>query len=440
MSYSGYITKLKNVRKHPNADNLNIAECFGNQVIVGINSYEGEPVVYFPSDGQLGIEYCIVNNLIVKKDEFGKNIGGYLDPKKRNIRALKLRGEISDGLALNIKSLESFTDISSLKSGDCVDVFNGIVIAQKYIPITTTRTTDREYSKKSKKTTFRGTSYPLFKEHIDTSQYAYNKHVFRAGDIITITLKMHGTSHRTAKTKKIESIKPTKLNLFLAKLRLKKYKTESIEVVSGTRRTVIESFNTGGGYYGDNAFRKPYHDDFAKKLKTNETVYFEIVGFLEGGKTIMSTQDNKKTNDKEFIKKYGDKTVFSYGCNPSEGRLNDAYVYRMTFTNDDGEVFEYPTWLIQKRCEEMGVKFVPVLDQFIFTTLEDLEERVDRLSDGEDPIGKTHIREGVVIRVENSHTFKAYKNKNFHFKCIESLIKDSGVLDMEEVESLPKGE
>ena len=28
-----------------------------------------------------------------KKDENGNNIGGYLDPEKRNIKALKLRGE-----------------------------------------------------------------------------------------------------------------------------------------------------------------------------------------------------------------------------------------------------------------------------------------------------------------------------------------------------------
>lgn len=32
MSYSGYITKLQDVRPHPNADRLQLATVFGNQV------------------------------------------------------------------------------------------------------------------------------------------------------------------------------------------------------------------------------------------------------------------------------------------------------------------------------------------------------------------------------------------------------------------------
>ena len=34
--YEAYITTLKNVRKHSNADRLQVAECFGNQVIIDL--------------------------------------------------------------------------------------------------------------------------------------------------------------------------------------------------------------------------------------------------------------------------------------------------------------------------------------------------------------------------------------------------------------------
>ena len=54
--YNGYITRLKNVRKHSNADRLQIATCFGNNVVVGLDAYEGELVCYFPTDGQLSEE------------------------------------------------------------------------------------------------------------------------------------------------------------------------------------------------------------------------------------------------------------------------------------------------------------------------------------------------------------------------------------------------
>ena len=62
-------------------------------------------------------------------------------------------------------------------------------------------------------------------------------------------------------------------------------------------------------------------------------------------------------------------------------------------------------------------------------------ERVNKFVDGEDPIGKTHIREGIVIRIDNKEKFKAFKHKNFWFKCLEGIIKADDVLDMEEADS-----
>ena len=67
--YCGYVTKLKNVRPHSNADRLVLADVFDSTVIVGANSKEGDIVLYFPADSQLSIAYCEFNNLIRKKDE-----------------------------------------------------------------------------------------------------------------------------------------------------------------------------------------------------------------------------------------------------------------------------------------------------------------------------------------------------------------------------------
>ena len=47
------------------------------------------------------------------------------------------------------------------------------------------------------------------------------------------------------------------------------------------------------------------------------------------------------------------------------------------------------------------------------------------LCEGNDPIGLTHIREGVVVRIVNSPKFKAYKHKGFNFKVIEGIIKEN---------------
>jgi hypothetical protein len=110
-------------------------------------------------------------------------------------------------------------------------------------------------------------------------------------------------------------------------------------------------------------------------------------------------------------------------------------------TNEDGDVVEYPTELVKLRCEQMGVKFVPIFDKFIFTTIEDLEERVEKFVDGEDPIGKTHIKEGIVIRVDNKEKFTAFKHKNTDFKILEGIIKtQDNVLDIEEEQDIIKEE
>ena len=104
---------------------MQVATFFGNDTIVGLDVKVRDMGIYFPVDGQLGEEYATKNNLLRRKDENGNNVGGYLDPDKRNITALKLRGEKSDGLFMPLTSLEGFTDISKLKIGDMISVING---------------------------------------------------------------------------------------------------------------------------------------------------------------------------------------------------------------------------------------------------------------------------------------------------------------------------
>ena len=77
--YCGYITTIKNIRKHSNADRLQCIEVFGQNVIVDLTYKEGQKVVFFPSDGQLSVEFASENNLLRRKDENGKNVGGYMD-------------------------------------------------------------------------------------------------------------------------------------------------------------------------------------------------------------------------------------------------------------------------------------------------------------------------------------------------------------------------
>ena len=456
--YNAYITKIKNLRKHTNADRLQCGECFGNTVIVSLEYEDNQLGVYFPTDGQLSQEYAEVNNLLRKKDENGNNIGGYMDPEKRNVTAVRLRGEKSDGLFMPLKSLETFGDISTLKEGDIINVFNGHEICKKYIPKTNKRTGHPTEGNRTRKK--KDPVAPLFAEHADTEQLAYNLGAFKAGDQIEITLKMHGTSQRTGYLPVLKGYKRT---LFDRILRRPGKPIYEYGYVSGTRRVVLDDFD--GGFYGSNAFREQHAKKFEGKLMKGETVYYEVVGFTDTGAPIMGNCENKKLNDKEFIKQYGETTCFSYGCEPTgkkrmygtddrgdfaidfDAPQSDCYVYRMTMTNEDGFVVEYTPDFMRYRCEQMGIKTVPVFTDLIIpeqeltmpyeegyeptkiTVYNSAGEYVQKIAecfyDGPDPVGETHVREGVVVRIINRPKFCAYKHKNFAFKCLSGIAVDN---------------
>lgn len=475
MAYCGYVTKLKNIREHPNANKMLLADCFGNTVCVGLDSNEEEIVIYFPVDGQLSLDFCLNNNLLRVMPD-GTKGPGYMDPDKRNIKAISLRGQKSDGLVCPLSSL-AFTgvDVSTFNVGDTITVVNGHEVCKKYIPARAPRGGHVAGGAGSRvKCRAKRTVAPLFFEHKDTEQLAYNLGEFKPGDEIEITLKIHGTSQRTAHVPVLQSNKYETHSLlkgFLLKHMPKKLFEKYAEkwgdpvydydYISGTRRTVMDTFE--GGFYGSNEFREQHHEFFKGKLWKGETVYYEVAGYTHTGAPIMSTGKTPK----EFEHLYGPKMEFSYGCDPNGTRLNVAegcvvgcpnkpqshvWVYRMTMTNPDGEVVEYTPDFMRYRCELMGADCVPVFwrgripehpasktDDTI-TAGEWVMNKVEQFYDGPDPIDPRHTREGCVVRIINRPNFKAYKMKNFCFKVVEGLIKENAdAPDMEEADGLDTG-
>lgn len=457
MAYTGFVVKVEHLRKHSNADRLQIATFFGNDTIVSLDTKIGDIGVYFPVDGQLSEHFCAVNDLVRRKDENGKQVGGYLDPEKRNIKALKLRGEKSDGLYMPITCLADFCKISDLKVGDTINTLNGELICQKYIP-KMTRTPGAPGSKAAKKA--KANIAPTFYEHVDTAQLAYSLNAFKPGDTVQLTLKMHGTSGRTGYLPLVHTKQTWLDKLF------HRHGKDYMEYgyITGTRRVVLDGKRTGGFYESDD-FRQAMAAKFEGKLRKGEVVYYEIVGFQgPEGAPIMGQVQNSKVKDPEFTKQYGAITTFSYGCNQFAGYTEneyreddtcgrayrpgvccEVYVYRMTIVNEDGDVVEYSPAQIKERCEQMGVHTVIEFETFVIPMDVDAGEyvvrKVEQYFDGPDPIGKTHVREGVVARILNRSSFAVYKHKNFSFKVLEGIAKDEATApDMEEAQEINNDE
>ena len=460
--HCGFVVEVKELRPHTNADRLQIATFFREDVCVGLDVAVGDIGVFFPCDLQLALEFCVNNNLLRVMPD-GTKGPGYMDPDKRNVKAIRLRGEKSSGLYLPVSCLAyTGVDLSTLKPGDTVTTINGVEVCKKYIPKRQHASAGGGAGSRVKRRAKRSVA-PTFFEHKDTEQLAYNVSAFKPGDEVEISLKIHGTSQRTAYVPVLQedhfSLSNNEFKSILIKLMPKgKWRDRLIEkwcepvydyaYISGTRRTVMDTFE--GGFYGSNEFREQYHEYFKGKLWKGETVYYEVAGFTHTGAPIMATVSNKSVNDKSFVKMYGDSTTFSYGCEPdaTPDKRSHMWVYRMTMTNPDGEVVEYTPDFMRYRCEQMAVDCVPVfwsgrIPEHPGSATDDtisagdwVLNKAEMFYDGPDPIDARHVREGVVARILNRPNFTAYKHKNHNFKVIEGIAKDvAEAPDMEEAEA-----
>lgn len=430
MTYTAFITKITNVRKHPKADRLQLGECFGNQVVVGLDTKENDIGIYFGADGRLSEEFLAANNLVRKLDAEGKNTGGMFDVNGK-VHVQKFRGEKSDGYFCSLHSLDYISfDTSDLQVGFAFSEIAGHKICEKFVSTKTFAAREKKPREKTK--------FPLFHEMPDTEQLAYRLDELREGMFLVLTEKVHGTSQRTSNS--IEERQPwygRLINGILRRTVIQPHR--EYKYVCGTRKVVLKDFETHTGFYGENEkFREFAHNRFVEKLHKGENVYYEVVGYAAENTPLMPTCDNTKLQDKEFVKKYGKTTTFTYGCPPG---VHEIYVYRMSITNDEGYETDYSWDMVKQRCAEMDVKYVPELGRVVFREYKNpgeagtalLRYLDDHHVNGDSVLTPAHIREGVVIRADGSK-WRAWKYKSFQFKVLEDIIKLSDAVDIEEAQ------
>lgn len=254
MAYYALVTKLNNLHKDPNSDNLWLADCFNEGVIVGPGMKENELILYLPTDGEIERWFGDAFNLY-RKNLDGTSQGGYIE-NNSHIRAIKLRGNQSSGVVIALDKVYEKFGNQNWKDGDKVNTINDKEFCRKYIPKRKTPTGQVKTSYKGRKA--EGITYPEFSMHTDTEQLAYNLDKFRPGDILNMTLKMHGTSQRSMNT---YAELP---NGFFRRLFHMKKRTKQAYVL-GTRRCVVTE--NSQGFYGNDQFRMPHHEKLDLSLR-----------------------------------------------------------------------------------------------------------------------------------------------------------------------------
>ena len=198
-NYSATVIRVPKVRKAENSDRLYIIDVKGITAIVGDSwiAREGELALLFPAEVQLEPGYMKANNLYRDKElNDDQTQAGYIDTNRR-VRALKLRGNISNGLVMPLHSLYQI-EHSALHEGDVFDTINGYTVCRKYVVPVKEGNATRAQKQLAK--AFKRVDDVYLPQHFETGQWLREEHTVKPDEELIITQKLHGTSVRLANT------------------------------------------------------------------------------------------------------------------------------------------------------------------------------------------------------------------------------------------------
>ena len=136
-NYACSVVEIKYLFPIEGADAIVRTVVNGNNVVVPKSTEVGSKMLYFVSGTKLSADYCHKNNLYDKAEEnYDKEKRGFISFKQKRVKAIKLRGIISDGMLMPLSSLLPFLEqdsINTLKIGDEFTDINGNSLCEKYI-------------------------------------------------------------------------------------------------------------------------------------------------------------------------------------------------------------------------------------------------------------------------------------------------------------------
>lgn len=430
-NYAAKIVKINNLRKHTNADRLQISTIDGNNVIVGLDANIGDIVVFFPIESALNKEFLSWSNSFQDQELNRNKEKKAFFEKNGRVRCIKLRGERSEGYCIPVSQLEDWLNVKNGKYeilspyiDQEFDMVDGILLCEKYVSRTNRQPGISGEKKAVKPKRFDRLIENQFRFHIDTAHLGKNIHRINTNDIISITKKLHGTSFIISR--------------LLTKKRLKWYekclKSLGVQIVNAhydvlyasrkvlKNRYIREERNNQNHFYSYDLW-----SDIAEELQPflidGMSLYGECIGFTKDGKYIQKAYD--------------------YGCDQSRGE-HRLYIYRITHTSTDGHVYELSYTQVADFCEKHGLLVVPLIYygyvKNLFNTLEEgdtwkdsfLKALSDAFLEKDCDICVNKVpAEGIVVRPERGE-FEAYKLKSFRFKEVETKMLDAGEENIED--------
>lgn len=406
-NYAATIIAVRSVVDLPKSDRIVGVPIFGFQAITGKGIEVGDLRVLFTAETQLSTEYAKVNNLHRHSDRNADpDVVGYLEDTRR-VKALRLRGNVSNALLMPLSSL-AFTgvDISQLKAGDVFDTLNGVEICRKYQihrPGQRGLGAGRQTPKSAQRV-----DELMLPQHFDTAQYMRNSDKIDVRDHVYVTQKLHGTSIRVGNV--IVKRKLSWLERLAKKLGVKVAETE-YDYIAGSRNVIKDPRNpfTKGDFYSTDIY-----SEFAERLRglipKGYVIYGELVGWA--GETPIQPG-------------------FTYGV---PAGMAELYVYRVAMINESGLSRDLPWDQVKQFCVDAGISYVPEL--YSGTGFDEIyaQEFLDcKLAERwPQALPVDVVDEGICVRRDGTIPL-VLKAKSPEFLALETKQIDKGVADMESV-------
>ncbi len=422
-NYLAQIVELNDPIPHPNADKLE-GFVINNQIVWYAKELlkKGNIVIYFPIECQIDGAILSKLNLFADKSLNADNTkAGYFDHKGR-VRAVKLRGEPSEGFIISLLDFQNVTAFEEpIIIGTKFDTIdNRWVICKKYVPAPS-KNSGTGAKEKIKKDDILVDGQFAF--HYNTSKIVDQVYTFASDNIITITKKLHGTSavFGNLLTKRKLDILERIAKFFGAKVNTTEYKR--MYSSRSVLKSIEDKYHTESqGYSNTDVWGKCFQA-IKEHIDPGITLYGEIVGYQDHSKIIQKGYD--------------------YGEQPGNHRF---YVYRITHTSPENNVIEFSWDQVKHYCLLHGLDYVPEYYHgsvgqylgfnkeqysfdfehayFIKQLKEEFLEKVCTMCKNKVP------DEGIVIRNE-SNNGRAYKLKSFMFLERESKQLDDEQNDIE---------
>jgi tRNA-binding EMAP/Myf-like protein len=414
-NYVVSIVEIGEIFDIPNADKIKRTIVYGNNIIIDTNTKTGDKMLYINSGTKLNIDFAKYNNLLTDSELNKDKKPGYVSAKKLLIKAIKLKGIVSDGILLPMEAINFINENISYDLFEINDVFtdlqfgdNTYNLCEKYIvPVRNNVSGNGKVSKQPKEKLRDLIVNNQFRFHNETSHLGKNLFKINEDDELIVTRKCHGSSGILSHVLVIKKLKwYEKLLKYIGyKLPISEYgfiwssgKPKS-QVPKGLVSNTHNWRTKNMSFYNDDIWRTAYtlHKDNVEK---GITIYFEITG--------------------EGIQ----------GANYTYGKSYDIHIYRITLTNVDGNVYELGWNEVIDYCNKYNLNYCEEYERF---KIKDLNTNIlDYLT--EKYINKSYpdckIDEGICIR--NTRNNEIFKYKSPNFLLFEQKELDNDVSNIED--------